>query len=156
MRNDLVDSLRSRRAGIRTRWADLLRADRATTPLANPEALVHLIDWTLEEIERALATPVHRHRLGRGGGPVDCRHACDCQLNPLIAYFQVGQQALHEALVLSQASVAGLTAEERDIELQELNAVLQTVSRREIEAFCGICQQREPTGTAVHPVRAPL
>jgi hypothetical protein len=142
MRTQLVDTLRSRRVDIRARWADLLRADRASSPLAHPESLVHLIEWTLEEIERALLNPGQRHRIGRGSRS-DCRHACDCQRNPLLGYFGAGAQAVREALVLAQAATPHLAAGERDAALEELNIVLHVVAQREIEAFCGLCQYRE-------------
>lgn len=143
MRTQLVEMLRGRRAGIRGRWSDLLRADRAVSPLAHPETLVHLIDWTLEEIERALLNPAQRHRVGRGQR-IDCRHGCDCQRNPLLVYFAAGGQAVREALVLAQAAAPALSPGERNAALEELNLVLHVVAQREIEAFCGLCQYREP------------
>jgi len=143
MRNDLVEALRLRRPDIRARWADLLHVDRAPTPLANPAALVHLIGWSLEEIERALLQPSERHRMARGGGAIDCRHACSCLRNPFLPYFVAGEQAVREALVLAQAATPDLTPGERDAALEELNLVLHIVAQREIEAFCGICQYRE-------------
>ncbi|MGH7944517.1 MAG: hypothetical protein ACREF9_05860 [Opitutaceae bacterium] len=79
----------------------------------------------------------------RAGSRGDCRHACDCQRNPLLVYFGAGGQALHEALVLAPATTPGLTAGERDAALEELNIVLHIVAHREIEAFCGLCQFRE-------------
>lgn len=137
-----------RRAEIGARWSDLLRVERANTPLARPEALVHLIAWTLEEIDRVLLHPVQRHRVGRGGTSTDCRHACDCQRNPLLGYFAAGEQAVREALVLSQAALPGLTAGERDAALDELNLALHIVAHREIAAFCGLCLHREPVAAA--------
>jgi hypothetical protein len=49
---------------------------------------------------------------------------------------------MHEALVLAQSATANLDPLERDASFQELNMVLQQISRREIEAFCGVCQFR--------------
>ena len=151
MRTQLVEMLRDRRVDIRGRWTDLLRADRASSPLAHPETLLHLIDWTLEEIERALLNPAQRHRVGRGHR-VDCQHECDCQRNPFLAYFGAGEQAVREALVLAQAATPALSPGERDAALEELNVVLHVVAQREIEAFCGLCQHREPRSPSVMTV----
>lgn len=146
MQEELLDALRSRRPKIRERWADLLHAERAVTPLGNPDALVHLIDWTLDEIERALVQPSARKRVGRRPVAVDYRHECPCGRNPLLGYFAAAEQALQEAMILVQAAQPGLDAIGRDASFEELRLVLNTIARREIEAFCGVCQfrTREP------------
>ena len=55
MQASLVRELSHRRGFLRARWEDLLRAEPVTSPLGLPDALVHLIDVTLEEIFAALA-----------------------------------------------------------------------------------------------------
>jgi hypothetical protein len=60
----------------------------------------------------------------------------------LLAYFSAGEQAMREALILVQASAAPLDPLQRDASLYELDLVFQQISRREIEAFCGVCQFR--------------
>jgi len=142
MQENLVTSLRTRRPQIRARWEDLLRIERASTPLAHPDALVHLIDWTLDEIFQALANPLsHRHH-GRRAASDSLRHECPCGRNPYLAYFAAGDQAVHEALIMVQAETSTLDPQERDNTLAELNQILQHIARREIEAFCGVCQYR--------------
>ena len=140
MQADLIADLADRRPMIRTRWEALLRADRACSPLADPDALVHLVDWTLAEFERSLRRLPTRRRTLRpiGRGDLDC----PCGHNPLLVYFAAGEQALRESLVLAQADRPEMTALERDTELQELNLVLRDIARREIGSFCALCQLR--------------
>ena len=142
MRENLVNALRMRRPHVRARWEDLLRIERASSPLANPDALVHLLEWTLDEIFLALANPLSTRRHGRHPATADYRHECPCGRNPLLAYFAAGEQALREALVMAQASSPALEASERDSALEQLDVELHRIARREIEAFCGVCQYR--------------
>jgi hypothetical protein len=144
MQEDLVRALRSQRPAIRERWERLLHVEPANTPLAYPDTLVHLLDWTLEEIFRELTAVPSRRRSSRSGtlshGPV--AH-CPCGRNPLLTFFAVGEQAMREALVLVQAASPALEPIERDASLAELDLVLHYIARREIESFCGVCQHRD-------------
>ena len=135
-----MTALSARRPQVRARWEDLLRAERASTPLANPDALVHLIDWTLDEVFRTLNSLPTRRRPLRSITRTDMD--CPCGRNPLLTYFAAGEQALQESLVLSQASCASLEPLERDSALHELNLALRHIARREIGAFCSLCQLR--------------
>jgi hypothetical protein len=140
MQTSLLSDLRSRKPEIRARWADLLHVEPVSTPLANPDALVHLINWSLQEIFRSLpqAEPSHHVPPEKAG----FRSLCPCGRNPLLAYFIAGQQALREALILVQATTDSLDPLERDISLHELNRTFDEIARREIESFCGVCQYR--------------
>lgn len=154
MQETLVSALRAHRPQIRGSWEALLRTEPINSPLGHPDSLVHLIDWTLDEIFTALTNPLARHR-GPGArfGSAE-RPECPCGRNPLLAYFAAGEQAMLEALVLAQAAAFPLDPVERDASFNELNLVLQHISRREIEAFCGVCQFREREAahtTATHP-----
>lgn len=144
MQELLVTALRSRRPAIRSHWEALLRAEPVTTPLGNPDALIHLIEWTLDEIFVALGNPLARSRVGGTRFSHDERAYCPCGRNPLLTYFAAGEQAVREALILAQASSGPLDPLQRDASLYELDLVFQQISRREIEAFCGICQFRRP------------
>ena len=64
-----------------------------------------------------------------------------------LAYFAAGEQALQEAMVLAQSGFSPLDPLERDASFSELNLALQHIARREIEAFCGVCQFRHPSPT---------
>ena len=152
MHEPLVSALRSRRPSIRQHWETLLRTEPVMTPLANPDTLVHLIEWTLDEMFSALINPLARSRIGGTRFAPDERPACPCGRNPLLAYFAAGEQAMREGLILAQAASAPLDPLQRDASFEELNLILQQISRREIEAFCGICQFRR--STACDPIPA--
>ncbi|HTO02391.1 MAG TPA: hypothetical protein VL069_01755 [Opitutus sp.] len=142
MQETMVRSLRSRLPDIRARWEALLHAEPVKTPLAYPDSLVHLLDWTLEEIFHGLAAlPVRRRLTRKPPGPRD-QPICPCGRNPLLTYFAAGEQAMREALVLVQAASPLLDPLERDAALNELDLVFQHIARREIESFCGVCQYR--------------
>ena len=148
MQDTLVHSLRSQLPQIRERWRTVLHAEPVNTPLANPDALVHLLDWTLEEIFRGLATLSSRRRVGRKPTCPNYRPECGCGRNPLLTYFAAGEQAMREALVLAQAASPTLDPIERDASLEELDLVFHHIACREIESFCGVCQHRQEARTA--------
>jgi hypothetical protein len=146
MQESVVCALRAQRPQVRDRWAMLLRVEPVGTPLGHPDALVHLIDWTLDEIFAGLAHPLAGH--DRGDPPTFAHAApvCACGRNPLLTYFAAGQQAMREGLILAQASSHSLDPRERDASLAELDFVLEQIGRREVEAFCGVCQFRMRQG----------
>lgn len=152
MQETLVNALRFRSPDIRERWAALLQVEPVTTPLAHPHALVHLIDWTLNEIFLSLLSPSSRRRFSRRLAAVTPGQSC-CGRNPLLAYFSAGEQAMREALILVQVATSSLDPVERDASLEELNLVLDRIGRREIEAFCGVCQHRSSTVNPGSPCR---
>jgi hypothetical protein len=142
MQETLVRSLRSQLPQIQERWKTLLHAEPVHTPLAYPDTLVHLLDWTLEEIFSGLTTLSSRRRTGRKPVCPDYRPECGCGRNPLLTYFEAGEQAMREGLILAQAALPTLDPIERDASMDELNLVFRHIARREIEAFCGVCQHR--------------
>jgi hypothetical protein len=144
MQDDLMSALEARRPQIRGRWEALLRVERANSPLANPDALVHLLDWTIDEVFRTLQTLPSRRRPLKlfARDDVDC----PCGRNPLLHYFAAGEQALQESLVFAQSESAHfvhLDPLARDSALNELNLAVRHIARREIQAFCALCQLRE-------------
>ena len=145
MQSDLLGALRTRQPEIRARWTELLRVEPVNSPLAHPETLSHLIDWTAAEIFSALTDGAHQRRSTRDDPTTPNRSLCACGRNPLLSYFDAAGQALREALILAQAALPTLDPIERDATLEELNMVLQHVARREINAFCGVCQHRLKT-----------
>ena len=142
MQSQLLSALRAQHAQIRERWTALLHVEPVTTPLGNPDALVHLIDWSLQELFRSLDALSSRRRSHHVESK-DAKPHCSCGRNPLLTYFAAGQQAVQEALILAQASAPSLDPIERDASLLELNLVLSVLARREIEAFCGVCQHHQ-------------
>lgn len=153
MQTELLTRLRERRARIHIQWEALLRAEPIVTPLGHPDALVHLIDWSLDEIFSALANPLPPQLEDWSARASPC--PCPCGRNPLLAYFQAGRQAVQEAMVLAQAAAAPLDPTERDSSMRELMQVVQQLAQREMEAFCGVCQFRETALTsALAPERS--
>jgi hypothetical protein len=136
-----VSALEAQRVRIRARWEDLLRAERSTSPLANPDTLVHLMDLTLDDIFATLAAGEGRKRHSR-----PCEIVCRCGRNPLLVYFSVGRQAMREALVMAQIEMAALTSADRDGALVDLDSGYGQIARREIESFCAVCQFRDTAG----------
>ncbi|MEO6243865.1 MAG: hypothetical protein ABIQ12_00400 [Opitutaceae bacterium] len=142
MQDSLAGALRVRRSDVRRQWEEMLRVEPVGTPLGNPDALAHLIDWTLDEIYGALAHPLVHQRVHARHSHSTPAASCQCGGNPLLRYFSAGSQAMREALILSQAQQPDLDPMERDASLTELNLVLAEISRREIEAFCSVCYLR--------------
>jgi hypothetical protein len=142
MQETILGALRAQRPQIRSRWAALLRVEPVGTPLGHPDALVHLIDWTLDEVFTGLTNSLANHDRSRPRTPAEHPVQCACGRNPLLTYFAAGEQATREGLVLAQASSPALNPVERDAALADLNFVLQQIARREIDAFCGVCQFR--------------
>ena len=162
MQDELVRALRARRAEIHARWEALLRIERVNTPLANPDALVFMIDWTLDECFASLRPLVTHARRVSGAEPVHSKPECPCGRNPLLAYFAAGEQAIEEALILEQARASAVDPIQRDASFAELKFTVREIARREIEAFCSVCQFRSaPNGNGmlhdatVHDLPAP-
>lgn len=152
MQDELVRALRGRRAEIHARWEALLRIEKVNTPLANPDALVFMIDWTLDECFASLRPPGARHSSERAEPPAT-KPECPCGRNPLLTYFAAGEQAIEEALILEQARASSIDPVQRDNAFAELKLTVREIARREIEAFCAVCQFR--TGAPVEPMNAP-
>lgn len=150
MQEELVRALRSRRAEIHARWEALLRIEKVTTPLANPDALVFMIDWTLDECFSCLRPAGGDHRKAPASF---AKPDCPCGRNPLLAYFAAGEQAIEEALILEQARASAVDPQQRDAAFTELKLTVRDIARREVEAFCSVCQypktaQPKPNGHA--------
>jgi hypothetical protein len=142
MQASLLCALRARRFPVRARWEALLRAEPVATPLGNPDALVHLIDTTIDELFSALERCVQPENAELPHVAHAEESSCPCGRNPLLAYFAAAEQASREGLILAQVASAATDPVERDRSVLELDHALRTLARREIEAFCGICQFR--------------
>ncbi len=151
MQEDFLRALEARRNEIRSRWEALLRIERVNTPLANPAALVFMLDWSLDQIFAQLGRMRARRKTARHTAVSTHRFHCPCGRNPYLAYFEAGNQALVEALVLAQAARPGLDSDERDLALADLKVCMHDISQREIESFCSVCQFRaEADVSAAH------
>lgn len=142
-----LEALRARQAEIQRRWEILLRIEPVTGPLANPDALIHLIPETLEQIWRELAGGA---TTGRSIAEVraDLLPACECGNNPYLAYFTAGEQAVLETLILIQVELPA--GPERGTDAADLIEVVRRLARLEIDAFCGLCLNRCQTEECRH------
>ena len=134
MHDSLLRALAQHRPSLRTRWEALLRAERISSPLANPDTLVFMMDYTLDRLLDELRQPRSRRR-------ADDRPPCPCGRNPLLAYFQTAEQAIIETLFVNEGE---LTAEpsSRAVALDAVKQSIRVVGRREIESFCAVCQHQ--------------
>ena len=150
----MLHALESQRADLRARWEVLLRVEPVTTPLGQPEALKHMIDYSLTTLFSALHTQhaPKRHFRSISSSAAD-RKLCPCGKNPLLAYFVAGEQAILEALVLAQTNVPDC-AEARTAALEELKHTMAWVAYREIETFCALCQVRNQAPECNSPMTA--
>jgi hypothetical protein len=140
MQDGLMRALLTHRPTLRQRWESLLRAQRATSPLANPDALVYLMDWTLDCLFEDLRNaPSRRRPPARAGAHSDEPPPCPCGLNPLLAYFDTARKALEDTFCHDIPDTHRFTLLEREAALAELLLVLKGVAHREIESFCAVC-----------------
>lgn len=133
MYEKIIKALQMRRAQVRARWEALLRIEKVTTPLANPDTLVFALDQSLDEIFTALGQPLpHKPAVGStwSDGP-----------SPWRAYFRAGEQALLESLVLLQADMDSLDPATRDTSFGSLKQVINNLTQREISAWGAISRQ---------------
>jgi hypothetical protein len=138
----LIQALSSRRREIRQRWDSLLRLERIETPLANPDVLVYMIDSTLNRIFDEL----RGRKAFIGGEPSSSvallRADCPCGKNPFLGHFLAGEQAVLEALVLTQSGDASLDPAHRSDAVAELYFTINAIARGEIETLCSLCKNR--------------
>lgn len=140
----MLHALEAQRTALHERWEALLRVEPVSTPLGQPEALKHMIDFTLKTLFTCLHTPhaQKKKHLKSVREWASDRTICPCGRNPLMAYFVAGEQALLETLILVQASLPDC-AETRACAVYELKLAMAHVAHREIETFCALCQLRE-------------
>jgi hypothetical protein len=125
---------------IKTCWEVLLRSQEAASPLGNPDALIFMMDGTLDAWFGALDSAEPRRWLARH--PPLCRplaDTCPCGRNPLLRYFEAGEEAL--------LAIAGKVLEEfetgageGDGFLAELQLAFHYLAQQELQVFCDLCR----------------
>ena len=151
MHRSFVAELAARRATIKQSWERKLRHEPVTSPLANPDTLILLMDHTLDDLGAALAqrcrTPAPEsgtNRLPRGIG-------CVCGLNPLLAYFRVAASVLPTVMAAGADHCSELDAAAYAGCLQEMQAELHGLAAEEIRDFCATCQTEIARGGRAVP-----
>jgi len=142
MHDSFLRALQTHKPQLRRRWEELLRAERVTSGMAHPDHLIYLMDWTLDQLLNELRQARFRRHLD-GRTKVNERQACECGKNPLLAYFSACEQAVIEVLFLMEGELSNLSSIERSASLEDLKSAIHEVARRDIEAFCAVCQSRE-------------
>lgn len=139
MHPSFVAELDARRPALKLAWERKLRHEPITSPLANPDTLVLLMNRTLVELREILekrcadpTPPASTVRTVRAG--------CLCGLNPLLAYFRVAASVLPAIMSAGADRCPELGAAEYADCLQELLAELHTLAQEEIRSFCAMCQ----------------
>lgn len=133
MEDGLPSRLEVLRPLIRRRWETLLRCAPSANALANPDTLIHSMDLTIGQLVatlRAAGLSAGTRRRKPLVEPVQSH--CGCGLNPLLAYFITGEQAIIEA-----------AAPELGSDLNDVLILYHGLAQREIEALCGVCRLRD-------------
>jgi hypothetical protein len=143
MKLSLKKDLFNHRAEIRGRWMELLLVEPVNSPLAEPRAMIFMLDETLERVFIAIR---------RGEVPrAVTKPGCSCGLNPFLAYFRAGIQALHETLILIQARDPSLKPADRDAAFAELDSIIRRIASTEIATFASLCQHRDHADETLEP-----
>jgi hypothetical protein len=146
MQHCFVAELNGRRHALRGAWERKLRAEPVTSPLANPDTLVLLMDRTLDELFAALRRRCELAAAATSAGEAVAlprsgpRGGCLCGLNPLLAYFRVGAAVISS--ICLRADFRRAMPDEAELQrcLAEAMAQWQSIAQREIRAFCNLCQ----------------
>jgi len=148
MHEVLLHALRRQRSILRSRWETLLRSEPASSPLANPDILVLMMDWTLDEWEAAMRRPASRRRRPAGSANLE-RGDCPCGMNPLLRYFHTAELALDEMLAALPipAGEGEPAIFAREAFVADVRRSFKVVADREIETFCAVCRQHQRSST---------
>lgn len=141
MHETILRTLQGLRPSLLVRWETLLRAEPVTSPLANPDALVYLMNWSLDRFFHELRGTLSRRRISeRDNSKPPCEEklgdSCACRMNPLLAYFITAEQAI------VQTALPTLEPRDREIVLSSIRMALKVVAKGEIDTFCAVCQRR--------------
>ena len=148
MDENAIGLLQELRPLIKQRWEALLRAEPSVSPLSNPDALLYLMDETLDQVGEAMHTRsaktwLRRHRTVM----TPLSEHCSCGKNPLLAYYGTGRVALSAA-----------AADRLGPALDDVLRLFHGLAQQDVEALCGVCCQRvagccPPAATAPEAAR---
>lgn len=142
MQRSFLCVLQKHRPTLCMRWKRLLRAERVSSPMANPDLLVYLMDWTLDRLYEELRHPMRRlHHNDPNESAASA--ACECGMNPLLTYFATAEQAILETLLIVDGAWNREDALRRSADLEKIKRAFHAVARHEIALFCAVCQRRK-------------
>lgn len=128
MRQRILNLLTHRRSDLKREWKTRLRAAPIRSALGDPAILSYLMDETLEEFSNLLRRrKVRRIRID----PRAFEKRCSCGLNPLLAYYVTGAQAL--ALLLDEEYPTD------EVLRAFISGQWHLFAQRELDALCGAC-----------------
>jgi len=140
-----ADELQERRPAIKDAWERRLRRESVTSPLANPDTLVMMMERTLDELFATLASS-HLHGHEHRTRSTRDRTGCLCGLNPLLAYFRTLASTLC-ALGATDGKSFGVLSPDSVAQCLEFTLeTLREIARRDIAAFCSVCQSEISAG----------
>jgi hypothetical protein len=149
MHSSFVAELAARRHAIKHAWERKLRAEPITSPLANPDTLVLLMDRTLDDLQLSLGAAASG-QTPSGGQARGARTGCLCGLNPLLAYFRVGASVIATTLSVGPQRPSEFDAVAYHSCIHEMLAEFQAIAHREIRTFCAMCQTELARGGRPH------
>ena len=141
-----AEEMRERRTTIKDAWERRLRRESVTSPLANPDTLVMMMDSTLEEFFDAVerdsrqTAPHERHHRAREST------GCLCGLNPLLAYFRTLGATICAIAASSKGPCGNGGIDQKFQCLGRAMDILREIARRDIAAFCAVCQSEISVG----------
>ncbi len=140
MLGTVIRAMKAQRTFWCVRWEELLRAHPYRSPLANPDILVFKIPETCDEVFEQLQMfpvllPVRKHRQG-------IEFACSCGLTPMLDYYQLGKEAMREAILRALRTVPDLSMAQSRDSRGAMEQVMDKLQAREIALLCSMCQLR--------------
>ncbi len=136
MEHSVIATLIQCRPELLSEWRRRLRNEPVVSPLALPVTLDHLMVRTLDD----LAILLGQKTAAKSAEPVSASAddapwppPCRCGLNPFLAYYMCGEQAIEGVL----ASLANATSSAM---IEHVRKVWRTIASEELEGFCGVCR----------------
>jgi hypothetical protein len=127
--------LHRHRHRLKSEWNRRLHVQPPSTPLANPDILVHLMDETLSQLESLLRSKPSAHWFDLHDAQLgQLRTLCPCGLNPLMTYFITGEKTF-QTVFCGHKGAPGLSPNQK----KALGRAWHVLAQREIESLCTPC-----------------
>jgi len=140
-----AEELRARRSWIKDAWERRLRRESVTSPLANPDTLVMMMERTLDELFDAVERSTQAGHEGKARATRD-KTGCLCGLNPLLAYFRTLATTLCTLGAADGRQFLGGDAAATARCIDCTIETLREIARRDVASFCAVCQSELSVG----------